>query len=82
MNFRDVALTIFWRPPASLQGATSFAVAGSTLGFALGVLWFQEGPHSWLCIPAALIGDFAGAGLYLALRSAGLLRSSAPKESG
>jgi len=79
MKFRDIALTIFWRPRPNLQGATNFAVAGSILGFTVGVLWFQKGPHPWLCIPAGLVGDLAGAALYLALRSAGLLHSN-PQE--
>ena len=76
MKFRDVALTLFWQPPPSLQGATNFSRAGSTLGFAMGFFYFQEGPHPWLCIPAAVIGGIAGRGVYLILLSAGLLRST------
>ncbi len=81
MKFRDIALTLFWRPPPSLKGVNDFAGAGSVLGFTVGVLWFQKGPHPWLCIPAAVIGDLAGKAVYLALLSTGLLRSDPPKES-
>jgi hypothetical protein len=77
MKLRDVALTLLWRPPPNLRRATNFAVAGSTLGFVVGFYYFRAGNHSWwLCILAALIGDIAGAGVYLALLSAGLLRSN------
>lgn len=79
MKFRDVALTIFWRPPPSLQGATRFAVAGSIIGFTAGVYCFQGEQHRWWPVATGLIGDLAGAGVYLVLRSAGLLRTSTPK---
>jgi F0F1-type ATP synthase assembly protein I len=79
MKFREVAQTIFWRPPPNMQGATSFAVVGSTIGFAAGVYCSQGEQHLWFLIATTLLGDFAGAGVYLVLRSAGLLRSSPPK---
>jgi hypothetical protein len=79
MKFREVALTLFWRPPPCMEGVNNFAFAGSVLGFAAGYFYFQGGPHPWLCIPAALIGDLAGKGVYLVLLLAGLLRTSPPK---
>ena len=79
MKFRDLVLTIFWKPPPSLRGAMYFAIAGSTFGFVVGFYYFQARGHAWLCIPLALIGDIAGAGVYLALLSFGVLRSIPPK---
>src|SRR5882762_1608475 len=76
MNFREVAQTLFWRPPPSMHGATRFAVAGSIIGFAAGVYCSQGEQHRLLPIATGLLGDLAGAGFYLVLRSAGLLPSS------
>jgi hypothetical protein len=51
MKFREVALTLFWRPPPCMEGVNNFAFAGSVLGFAAGYFYFQGGPPPMVVHP-------------------------------
>jgi hypothetical protein len=81
MKFRDLALTMFWRPPPNMEGVKNFASAGFIVGLVAGVC-LQGEHHRWLFFATGLLGDLAGAGIYVALRSAGLLDRDPPKERG